>query len=148
MNAAPFDRCVVRRVIKAGPDEVFRAWTSEEFARRWNWGRKYETLTVSIECRHGGVWSQQVRDRETGEVWTFRGEFREVRVPSRLVHTFHWTSDRGTDEGESLVEIDFVRAKGGTEVIITHSELRSEKQHDGTVNGWAEILKCIEECFA
>jgi uncharacterized protein YndB with AHSA1/START domain len=121
---------------------------SEEFARRWNWGRKYETVTVSIECRHGGVWNQQIRDRETGELWTFRGEFREVRVPSRLVHTFHWTSDRGADEGESLVEIDFVRAADGTKVIITHSELRGEKQRDGTGSGWTEILESIAECFA
>jgi uncharacterized protein YndB with AHSA1/START domain len=145
MTSTSFDRCVVRRVIAAPVERVFRVWTSDEFAKRWSWGRNYETVSVSIDCRSGGVWNQRVRDRDTGEVWTFRGEFRDVREPVRLVHTFHWTSDRGIDEGESLVEIDFVSAPGGTEVIITHSGLRSDKQRGGTVSGWDDVLDRVSD---
>jgi uncharacterized protein YndB with AHSA1/START domain len=61
----------VRRVLKAPVGAVWRAWTDPGIVARWSWGRQHDTLSVDIDCRPGGRWRQEIRDRKTGEKWTF-----------------------------------------------------------------------------
>ena len=129
------------------PACVFRAWTDPALAIKWNWGRKYETISIDIDCRVGGTWRQQIRDKETGENWFFEGVIQEVIPNKRLVHTFHFRSDRGQDHGTSLVAIDFHERDGKTEVIITHTRLPKEDRK-GTETGWEDVLGCVEDCLA
>ncbi|HEY4129790.1 MAG TPA: SRPBCC domain-containing protein [Gemmatimonadaceae bacterium] len=77
-DPSPPEALVVQRVINAPVRVVYRVWTEREFARRWNWGARFDTLDVSIDCRVGGRWTQTVRDRDTKEVWSFVGEFQIV----------------------------------------------------------------------
>ena len=137
--------CVVRRTLAAPARVVYRVWTEPRFAKQWSWGYAFSTLSVEIDCRVGGMWRQQIRDKETGEVWTFDGEFREVVPARRLVHTFHWVSDKGTDHGTSLVAIDFNDRGEETEVVITHTELRDQVVRDGTEMGWGKVLGTVAE---
>jgi len=133
---------VVRRVIHAPPDRVFRAWSDPEIAGRWGWGKAYDTLSVELDCRPGGTWRQAIRDRNTGETFYFDGVFREVVPAKRVVHTFRWTSDRGHDEAESLVAVDLVPQGGHTEVVITHTQLPPDKVRE-TTEGWGDCLEQI-----
>jgi uncharacterized protein YndB with AHSA1/START domain len=148
MTAKPSDRAVVvRRRLKAPPAVVYRVWTDAKHAARWSWGEDYATVAISIDCRVGGVWRQQVRNNETGEVWSFEGEFREVVPNAKLVHTFHWRSDGGKDEGVSLVSIEFVSYGEETDVAITHTQLKTEHRK-GTTTGWEDVLNMVERCLA
>lgn len=142
---APTDTAslVVRRTINAPPETVFRVWSEPELAARWGWGKAYDTVAIELDCRPGGAWRHQIRDRNTGETFWFDGVFREVTSPHRIVHTFHWTSDRGHDESTSLVEIDLVRRGTQTEVVITHTQLPAKLEAE-TREGWADCLREIE----
>ncbi|MBI3411042.1 MAG: SRPBCC domain-containing protein [Planctomycetes bacterium] len=137
--------CVVRRVIAAPVSAVYRAWTDLEFLKQWNWGREYESVAVEQDCRVGGIWKQQIRDKKTGENWYFDGVFEAVTPGKKLVHTFHFRSDRGKDEGPSKVVIEFLDHDGSTEVVITHTQLAPDKKK-GTEAGWVEVLECVERC--
>src|SRR5262245_17013123 len=99
--------CVVRRLMNAPPHVVFRAWTDPALAARWSWGSEYETVSIDLDCRVGGKWQQHIRNRKTGENWYFDGIFEEVRTNEKLVHTFHFRTDGGVDEGVSVTTIDF-----------------------------------------
>ena len=134
---------VVRRLIQAPPERVFRAWSDPDVAARWGWGRAYDTIAVDLDCRPGGRWRHEIRDRTTGETFRFDGVFREVEPPRRVVHTFRWTSDRGHDEPESLVTVDLVPSGGGTEVVITHTRLPADKVRE-TDEGWKDCLEQVE----
>lgn len=136
---------VVRRILNAPVAAVYRAWTEPELARRWNWGRNYDTVSIELDCRVGGAWRQQVRDRTNGTNWFFTGEFREIVPLEKLVHTFHFKSDRGDDEDPSLVEIEFRDLGGKTEVVITQTQLQADKKK-GTEEGWIDCCECIEKC--
>jgi uncharacterized protein YndB with AHSA1/START domain len=140
-SAAPL---VVRRVLGAPARTVWRVWTEPQFLERWNWGRDHETLSVSIELRVGGAWRQRIRNVTTGDVWTFDGEFREIVSNKRLVHTFHWVSDKGEDHGTSLVAIDFFDRGAECEVVITHTEMANDTVRAGTETAWVDVLSCIE----
>lgn len=138
--------CVVRRVIAAPVSAVYRAWTEPEFLKQWSWGREYETVAVEQDCRVGGIWKQQICDKKSGENWFFDGIFEEVAPEKKLVHTFHFRSDRGNDEGRSQVVIEFLDRDGSTEVIITHTKLGPDKKK-GTEAGWVDVLECVEKCL-
>ncbi|MFN0137294.1 MAG: SRPBCC domain-containing protein [Phycisphaerae bacterium] len=139
----PETSCVVRRTFRATPAAVFHAWTDPAFATRWAWGSKHETVSVSIDCRVGGVWKHEIQTRGGGETWSFEGHFREVVPGKRLVHTFFWRSGKGEVEGPSLVTIDFNAVAAGTEVVITHVGLPLAKRQS-TNDGWIDVAACVE----
>ena len=140
--------CVVRRTLPAPRALVYRAWTDPVLVARWSWGRKYETVSLELDCRVGGRFRQQIRDKESGETWFFEGVYREVVPGKKLVHTFHFHSDRGKDDGESLVSIELEERGKSTEVIITHTQLADDERRKGTEAGWEDVLECIERVLA
>jgi uncharacterized protein YndB with AHSA1/START domain len=135
---------VVRRTLAASPGAVFRAWTDPVFVSQWSWGSEHETLALELDCRVNGSWKQEIRNRKTGERWSFDGGFQEVVPDRRLVHTFFWRSDKGVEEGPSLVAIDFLgQGEDRTEVVIAHSRLAAPSR-DGTQSGWEDVLIQVE----
>ena len=135
---------VVRRTISAPIEIVFRTWTDPALVRQWSWGSRHDTIDMKLDCRVGGSWHHQIRNRDNGEIWTFDGVFEEVEPNRRLVHTFFWRSATGSEEGTSLVTIDFIEIGGNsTEVVITHSRLE-EKSEEGTREGWEDILAVVD----
>lgn len=134
---------VVRRTINATMSVVYRAWTDPELARQWSWGRDYDTISIELDARVGGMWRQQIRDRKTGVNWFFEGEFKDLKPPRFIVHTFRFRNDRGEDEEPSIVEIELRDLGGKTDVLITHSQLPADKKA-GTEEGWNDCCECME----
>jgi len=139
--------CVVRRTFDAPCSLVYRAWTDPALVARWSWGRAFETVSIEMDCRAGGIYHQHIRDKKTGENWFFDGVFQEVVPGEKLVHTFHFHGDGGKDEGTSLVSMEFIDRGSTTEVVITNTQLRSDKL-EGTRSGWDDVCDCVAECLA
>lgn len=143
-TAASGATVVVRRTFDAPVAKVFCAWSDPAMARRWSWGPEFDTVAIDLTCQPGGTWRQHVRDRTTGENWYFDGVFQEVVPNKKLVHTFHFTSDRGYDEPASLVTIEFTERGDRTEVMLTHTQLSAAKVKE-TTKGWEEIFAIVEK---
>ena len=133
---------VVRRVIAAPAALVFRAWSDPVVAARWGWGKAYDTIALELDCRPGGAWRHEIRNRESGETFWFDGVFREVVPGRRVVHTFKWRSDRGYRQQESLVAVDLLPKGEATEVVITHTLLPAASAAE-TDAGWDDCLEQI-----
>ncbi len=142
-TAAPGATVVVRRTFKASVSRVFRAWSDPSMAKRWSWGPDYDTVSIELACQPGGTWRQHIHDRTTGENWYFDGVFKEVVPNRKLVHTFHFTNDRGYDEPPSLVTIEFTERGETTDVVLTHTQLTEAKVKE-TNDGWVQIFDVIE----
>jgi uncharacterized protein YndB with AHSA1/START domain len=142
-TAAPGATVVVRRTFDAPVTKVFRAWSDPAMAKRWSWGPQFDTVTLDLTCQAGGTWRQHILDRTTGENWYFHGVFQEVVPNRKLVHTFHFTNDRGYDEPPSLVTIEFTELDDRTEVVLTHTQLAETKVKE-TNEGWVEIFALID----
>jgi uncharacterized protein YndB with AHSA1/START domain len=134
---------VMRRTFNAPVASVFRAWSDPSWAKRWSWGPEFETVSIDLDCQPGGTWRQHVHDARTGENWFFDGVFHEVVPNKKLVHTFHFTSDRGYDEPASLVTIEFTERGTSTDVVLTHTRLAESKVKE-TTTGWTEIFAAME----
>ena len=134
---------VMRRTFKAPAARVFRAWSDPSMAKRWSWGPSFDTVSIDLDCQRGGTWRQHIHDRNTGENWFFDGVFQEVVPNKKLVHTFHFKSDRGYDEPPSLVTIELTEHGDATDLVVTHTQLADSKVTE-TTEGWEEIFGVMQ----
>jgi len=125
------------RVVPARRDVVFRAWTDPEALRRW-WV-PFEGMTVpaaEVDLRPGGRYRLTMRNAQ-GEEFHLSGVYREVRPPERLVYTWRWD---GTDDGETLVTVDFEASGARTLLHLTHERFPDDAVRDRHGAGWAGVL--------
>jgi len=129
----PSDREIqMTRVFDAPRDLVWEAHTKAEHLKHW-WGRG-NPLDVELDFRVGGKY-RYVEHAEDGENYAFRGEFREISPPERLVQTFEFEGM----PGHILVETLVFTEEGGKTTIIGTSVFDSVEDRDGMLqSGMAE----------
>jgi uncharacterized protein YndB with AHSA1/START domain len=130
----PSDREIVStRVFDAPRDLVFEAHTSCEHMSRW-WGpRKYEFASCEMDFRPGGAWRIVHRGPE-GEIPAFRGEFREIVPPERIMWTFEW---EGMPGHVSVGTLELEEQDGKTTITST-SVFDSVEDRDGMLQSGME----------
>lgn len=126
---------VMTRSFRAPRELVWRAWTDPQHVRQW-WGREGSTLTVcEIDLRVGGEW-RYVERQADGSEYPFKGVYREIVPPERLVSTFIFDmepfSEKANVDTLTLEEID-----GGTR-ITTHTQFASKEDRDAMVESGME----------
>ena len=77
---------LITRVFDAPRELVFRAHTDPSLIPLW-WGpRNTTTIVETMDVRPGGAW-RFIHRSDDGSEYGFRGEFREILPPERLVQT-------------------------------------------------------------
>ena len=113
----PSDReIVMTRLFDAPRDLVFEAMTKPEHVRKW-WGNlddRYSMLVCDIDLRPGGAW-RFVGKHPGGEV-AFRGVYREIAPPDRLVFTEIYEP---YPDVESVITAIFSEENGKTRLTST-----------------------------
>ena len=130
----PSDReILITREFDAPRDVVFKAMTDPDLIPRW-WGpRKYPTRVDKMDVRPGGTWrflSRGPDGTETG----FRGEYREIVPPERIVQTFEWEPMAGHISVETA---EFTEHDGRT-LLTTRSVFASKEDRDGMIQSGME----------
>jgi uncharacterized protein YndB with AHSA1/START domain len=129
----------IRRVISAGTERVFAAWTKPELLRQW-WGPAgVRCIAAEIDLRAGGAYriGNQLPD---GAVLWISGEFEVVESPRRLVYSW-----RVGDEPVSRVTVSFTAiGETSTEVTIHHERIHTDAVRDDHERGWQGCLDGLE----
>lgn len=139
---------LMTRDFAARRELVFRAYTDPALIPKW-WGLRDHTTTVDqMDVRPGGAWRFVCRDAE-GNVFAFRGEYKEVVPPQKLVYTFEFEPMAGHVMTETVT---FHEQKGKTRVT-TRSTYASKADRDGMIasgmeRGAAESCDRLEELLA
>jgi uncharacterized protein YndB with AHSA1/START domain len=143
----PSDReIVLTRTFDAPRELVFEAHTSCEHMSNW-WGpRKYEVASCEIDFRPGGSWRVVHKSADGSEEYGFRGEFREIVPPERIVWTFEWEGMPGHVSVETLTleERDGKTTLTGTSVYDTVED-RDGMLQSGMEEGAAEAYDRLDE---
>ena len=134
----------IKRVIAAGPEAVFDAWTQPEHLRQWSAPEGMDIPISEVDLTVGGRFVLQMQNAEGGK-HTARGIYREIERPRRLVYSWSW--DEHPDHGESLIEIEFKAVDGGTEVTMVHSGHPDEKSMTDHEGGWVSCLNRLEGLY-
>lgn len=149
--SVPSDReIVLTRDFDAPRSLVFEAFTQPEHLKRW-WGLRGSTLRVcDVDLRPGGTWRFITRGAN-GHENPFRGEYREISPPDRLVYTLVYDVD-GAREHPGLVTDDFSEHQGGTRLVETmlfpSIEARNGLLESGMKHGAAETFDRLAELLA
>ena len=136
---------VMTRVFDAPRDLVFEAHTSCEHLARW-WGpRGYEVSECDIDFRPGGAWRIVHRDPD-GEEYAFRGEYREIVRPERIVWTFEFEGMPGNVSVETMTLEEHDGKTTLTAVSVFDSvEARDGMLQSGMEEGAAETYERLDE---
>ena len=132
--STPSDREIrIERSFDAPRDLVFQAFTDPELIPEW-WGPHGTTTVVeTMEVRAGGSWRFVVTDEAGGEN-AFRGTYREVSPPERIVQTFEWEGM----PGHLVVETATFEALGDRTKIINVSLFDTTEERDGMLSSGME----------
>ncbi|MEV4757567.1 SRPBCC family protein [Micromonospora sp. NPDC049559] len=112
------------RVFDAPRALVFEAHAKCEHVKHW-WGRG-NPLDCEMDFRPGGGY-RFVEHAPDGESYAFRGEYREIQAPERIVQTFEFEGM----PGQICVETLEFTEEGGKTTITSVTRFDTKEQRDG-----------------
>jgi uncharacterized protein YndB with AHSA1/START domain len=141
---------IITRMLNAPQELAFQAWTTPEHIKQWM--RPDPEMVVpsaKMDLRVGGRFRIQMKDPK-GEFFTAAGEFREVKVPEKLVYTWDWEKDGSEEDfGElegktTLITIEFLkRGEKKTEFVMTHTRFATVESRDSHAGGWSNAVDSL-----
>jgi uncharacterized protein YndB with AHSA1/START domain len=136
------------RVFDAPRDLVFATYTDPELIPEW-WGSGAGTTVVDqMDVRPGGAWRYVITNPD-GSGTAFRGTFREVSPPERIVQTFEWEGMPGHISVETATFEDL----GDRTRVTTTSLFHTTDERDGMLasgmeTGLSETHARLDELLA
>ncbi len=125
----PSDREIVtERVFDAPRERVFASYTDPELIPQW-WGPRRMTTTVDeMDVEPGGSWRFVMREPDGQEIG-FKGIYREVMPPERIVQTFEWEGM----PGHAIIETATFEELDGRTKVTTTSLFHTTEERDGMI---------------
>lgn len=148
----------IRRHYPVARERVFAAWADPAQLEQWMCRDQAHHVITHHEqtIRTGGRWRMEVRDPRKNEVYWGKGEYLEVRTPERIVFTWLWLKEAaGSTESTADVKnpltevtVEFFESGDGTELVLTHRGLPSQKSRSEHEEGWKGCLREMKKLFS
>jgi uncharacterized protein YndB with AHSA1/START domain len=138
----------IERVFDAPRDRVFAVYTDPALVPEW-WGpRDVTTIVDEMDVKTGGRWRFITRNADGSET-AFRGAYREVTPPERIVQTFEWEPMAGHVSVETATFEDLGDRTKVTTVSLFHTpEERDGMLASGMEGGLNETYARLDELLA
>ena len=138
----------IEREFDAPRDRVFAVYTDPEMIPEW-WGPHGTTTIVDkMDVRPGGSWRFVGRGADGSET-AFRGTYREITPPERIVQTFEWEGMPGYVSVETATFEDLGdRTRVTTTSIFHTAEERDGMLASGMEGGLNETYARLDELLA
>jgi len=141
------DGIAFTRIFDVPRERVWKEWTEPERFADWFGGSEAEVpvSSVSMDVREGGSWRATMFSGPDRREIRWKGEYREVVPPERLVLTF---SDQPGDAYE-LVIVDLTDlGDGRTEMRFQQRGRMSAAQYKAAGEGWSTFFDRMAEHLA
>jgi uncharacterized protein YndB with AHSA1/START domain len=138
----------ITRVFEAPRERVWREWTEPERFADWFGGPESEVplATVAMDVRPGGALRLTMFAQPGRRVIRWKGEYREVDAPERLVFTI---SDQPGDAPGELVTVVLVDlGDGRTEMRFEQRGSLPPEVYEAAKRGWGGFFDRIAERLA
>ena len=135
----------ITRVFDAPREQVWREWTEPERFADWFGGVESDVplASVSMDVRPGGSWRLTMFAEPGRREINWKGEYREVVAPERLVFTL---SDQPGEDAYELVTIVLDDLGGGrTEMRFEQRGGLPPEVYERAGQGWSGFFDRIAE---
>jgi uncharacterized protein YndB with AHSA1/START domain len=142
------DGITITRVFDAPRERVWKEWIEPERFADWFGGGDAEIplSTVSMDVKPGGSWSATMFAGPERREIRWKGEYREVVEPERLVFTL---SDQPEEDAFELVIVVFSDlGDGRTEMFFRQLGRLSAEVYERAGQGWSIFFDRIAEHLA
>jgi uncharacterized protein YndB with AHSA1/START domain len=138
----------ITRVFDAPRERVWQEWTEPERFADWFGGPSSEVplATVSMDVTPGGPWRLTMFAEPGRREIHWKGEYREVAPPERLVFTVSDQPGEGSYELVTVVLTDL--GDGRTEMAFEQRGQMSAEQYERAGEGWSGFFDRIAERLA
>jgi len=147
---APTEREIhVERIFDAPRDRVFAAYVDPDLIPQW-WGPRGTTASVDrMDVRAGGDWRFVIHNSD-GSQTAFRGTYREVTPPERIVQTFEWDGMPGhvSIDTATFEDLGDGRTKLHAFSLVDSFEGRDQFLASGMESGVNEGYQKLDELIA
>jgi uncharacterized protein YndB with AHSA1/START domain len=136
------------RIFDAPREIVWKEWTEPERFADWFGGRESEVPldSVSMEVRPGGTLQATMFSGSARREIRWKGEYREVVAPERLVFTI---SDRPDEDLYELVTVVLTDlGDGRTEMLLEQRGQMTPEQYERAGQGWGTFFDRMDERLA
>jgi len=134
---------IVRRTIAAPREGIFKAFSSADALSRWFTPSADILLDImAFEFRAGGGFRFRYRMPD-GRHPVVGGIYEAIEAPRRIVCTWVWEAPDPLADIPMRVHFEFFEDGGGTEVIITHHGIPSDRACSVHEDGWEGALDSL-----
>jgi uncharacterized protein YndB with AHSA1/START domain len=129
----------ITRVFDAPRELVWKEWVDPESFADWFGGSESDVplSTVSMDVRPGGRWRATMYAEPGRRQIDWKGEYREVVEPERLVFT---VSDRPDDVYELITVVLNDLGDGRTEMLFEQRGQLSAEWYKRAEQGWSSFF--------
>jgi uncharacterized protein YndB with AHSA1/START domain len=138
----------IRRVFDAPRERVWDEWTEPERFADWYGGPECDIplSSVSMDVRPGGRWRLTMFAPPNRRRIDWRGEYREVSPPERLVFT---VTDEPGDDAFELVTVELTDlGDSRTEMLFEQRGSMSPEEYERAAGGWGAFFDRLTERLA
>ncbi|MFZ0545173.1 MAG: SRPBCC domain-containing protein [Candidatus Promineifilaceae bacterium] len=141
------------RVFNAPRDLVWNVVTDPALIPEW-WGRRHSTTIVAkMDFKVGGGWRYIERDTE-GNEHPFKGIYKEIDPPHRLVYTFEYEPFAGHVSTDTITLKELPDGKTKLLTTTTFDTLEDLEgmiqsgMEDGATETWDQLEELLEKVVA
>jgi uncharacterized protein YndB with AHSA1/START domain len=135
---------VIKRLINASPESVFRAWINKKDFISWFGPEGFTVPFCNMDARVGGEWRAYMKSPEGDEYWV-EGKYLEITPPEKLVFTYADGSHDGREIHNTVVTITFTKIGNKTEMNFHQAPFPDVDSRDAHNGGWSSAFECLEE---
>ena len=147
-DGATEEGITITRVFDAPRERVWKEWTEPERFAGWFGGSESEVplSTVSMDVRPGGSWRATMFAGPGRREIHWKGEYREVVEPERLV--FSLSDQPGKNACELITVVLTDLGDGRTEMLFQQRGRMSAEQYERAEEGWSSFFDRTAEHLA
>ncbi|MFN8580127.1 MAG: SRPBCC domain-containing protein [Gemmatimonadaceae bacterium] len=136
----------LKRQFDASPASVFSAWTTAEALARWFGPTDdYTVIVHQLDVREGGTFRVELLHLR-GASHVAYGVYRSVVPNEFLSFTWRWEDQPGLPE--TIVTVEIVDLRPGTELRLRHEGFPSEHDRAQHLAGWSGCTARLQREFA
>jgi len=138
MTTNPTSTIRLHRVLKAGPEKVYRAFLDADAMAKWLPPNGFTAKVHQLDAKVGGAYKMSFTNFSTGKSHSFGGTYLELKPYERIRYTDKF--DAQNLPGEMVTTISLTEVFCGTELNITQEGVPAAIPAEACYLGWQESL--------